>query len=223
MRLCRCARFSEHHQAFGTSARIGGGKCRDVTGAHADDTADGLFEFLRVDVMAATDDDVLLAAGDEQFAVGEIAEVAGVKPVAIKQLRRRGGVFKIAGSRRRPTKLDATDLTFGQRTTGGINDAYRMTGKGMATAGYRLGVTLIVTNGQRQPLIHQRSTCHPVDARATSRRWKGQTHRAFRQAIDRHQRRTAQPTGGEPRGKAFQRQRTNRFSAVAGHAPAGQV
>jgi hypothetical protein len=56
-----------------------------------------LLDLARVDVVAAADDEVLLAVDDEQVAVVVgVAEVAGVEPAVLERLRRRLGLVVVA-------------------------------------------------------------------------------------------------------------------------------
>ena len=55
-----------------------------------------------VDVLAAADDHVLLAVGDEEVAVGvDLADVAGVEPAVADRLGGRLGLAPVAGHERR--------------------------------------------------------------------------------------------------------------------------
>ena len=76
------AQLGQHDEPLGAAARIGPAEHRDAALADAVDRADRVLDLLRVQVAAATDHDVLDAAGDVDVAVGDVGPVAGVEPAA---------------------------------------------------------------------------------------------------------------------------------------------
>ena len=102
---------------------------------HAWDRVDLGLDFLRVDVEAAGDDEILATADDVQIAARvELAEVAGDEE-AIGTEFGRGFVrhVPVAGEHVRPFHLDHADFIGGQLGTGlGIGDANLNTGQGAA-------------------------------------------------------------------------------------------
>ena len=60
-----------------------------------------LLQFLRIEVAAAADDDVLLAPGEVELAGREVAEVAGVEPAAVEEAP--GSLRDCGSSRASPT------------------------------------------------------------------------------------------------------------------------
>src|SRR5262249_37293557 len=64
----------------------------DTPGGNAAHVVDDRLDVLRIDVLAADDDQVLLTAGDEELAAGEVAEVAGAVPAVDERGRSRFGV-----------------------------------------------------------------------------------------------------------------------------------
>jgi hypothetical protein len=76
--------------------------------------AQRLLHFPRIDVLAAGDDHVLLAIGDEDEAmVIEDAKIAGVKPTLAQHAGGRRAVVPVPGHRPRPADDDLADLAFG--------------------------------------------------------------------------------------------------------------
>jgi hypothetical protein len=78
-----CPGLGQHHQPLGAAARVGAAEDRHAALAHAGHGADRLFDFLRVEVAAAADHDVLDAAGDEDLAFDRVGAVAVVEPAAL--------------------------------------------------------------------------------------------------------------------------------------------
>src|SRR3569623_1175139 len=99
------AGFGDDHQPLGAQRIVTARERSDAALADAGERAHRLFEFVRINVVAAADDDVLHLAGNEEFAVDEITAVAGIQPVVLQQARGRRGVTVIALAGRRPAKL----------------------------------------------------------------------------------------------------------------------
>ena len=95
-------------------APIGSGKDGHASLAHAGQVRNSGFEVGRVDVDSAADDEVFCAAGEEQLARGEVAEVAGVQPVAGEQRGVGRRVLVVPVRRRRPAELDPALRAFGK-------------------------------------------------------------------------------------------------------------
>src|SRR5271163_1127728 len=81
------ARFGYDHQAFGAAGFVFQAESDDAAFANAFDARGEFFDFVRVEVAAAFDDDVFHAAGDVDFAVGAIGTVAGIYPGVFAFLR----------------------------------------------------------------------------------------------------------------------------------------
>src|SRR3569623_1081423 len=78
------AGFGDDHQSLGAERVVAARERGDAALADADERAHRLFQFVRINVVAAADDDVLHPAGDDEFAVGEVTAVAGIQPVVLQ-------------------------------------------------------------------------------------------------------------------------------------------
>ena len=117
------ARLGEHHDALGAARRVLAAEHRDAAAAHAGNVADRFLQLVGADVAAAADDDVLLAAGDVEHAVGEVGAIAGVHPVAVEQALGRFRVAVVAAGRRRAAELQRAFGAVGQLDAGGVDHA----------------------------------------------------------------------------------------------------
>ena len=97
--------FRQHHQALGTSNHTGRREYCDTTTSYAGDVADGLFQFLRIDIASGTNDDVLDAPGDKDLTVRHISEVARFQPVTVEQAIARLRVAIVTACGGGPTEL----------------------------------------------------------------------------------------------------------------------
>ena len=108
---------------------IDGREYRHTAFAHAGKQRDGFLELLRLDVVAAADDDVLGTAGHIELAIREVTEVAGIEPFTVEQLLGSARIVEVAAGRRWTQKLDAPLGSFGQDHTAFVHDANRMAGQ----------------------------------------------------------------------------------------------
>ena len=108
------AGFCDHHEFFGATREIAGGEHGHAAAPHAGDEANGVFKFVGVKIVAAANDEIFSAAGEEELGIREIAVVAGVEPAVFKQRGGGDGVAEIAGCGRRAAKLHAADRALGQ-------------------------------------------------------------------------------------------------------------
>src|SRR6266702_2555751 len=122
------ARFGEHDDALGARARVFRAEHRDAALADALERPDRLLELVGIDVAAGADDGVLDAAGDVDLALGDIAEVPGIDPLAVQQLARGFRVAVIAARGRGPAELDVPFLALGELPIGIVHHAYLVTG-----------------------------------------------------------------------------------------------
>ena len=76
----RFARFGDDYQFFRATAPIFQPERDDAAFANAFGAPGKFFDFVRIKIAAALDDDVLDAAGDENFVVGAIGTIARIHP-----------------------------------------------------------------------------------------------------------------------------------------------
>ena len=63
--------------------RVRGAKGDDAAFAYAFDTRSDFFDFVGIQIAAGLEDDVLHAAGDEEFALGSVGAIAGAEPARL--------------------------------------------------------------------------------------------------------------------------------------------
>ena len=125
--------LSHNHQSFGPAFRIDAAKRGHTTPAHAGRVRRRQFHLLRDDVVAGLDDAILLAPGDVDLAVGQVAQVAGVHPSVLVDHGGRGlGIAKVALGLRRPPKEHASLDALGDVLALVINDANLVAGQRLA-------------------------------------------------------------------------------------------
>ncbi len=112
-------------------AEVGVGHPDDRGFRHSGERVDLLLDFLRVDVEAAGDDQVLRAADDADVAIGEdLAHVAGAKPpVGGEFLARLLRHAPVAGKHIGSLHFDAADHARGAGVAVRVDDAHRYAGK----------------------------------------------------------------------------------------------
>ncbi len=72
-------------------------------------------------------------------------------------------------------------------------------------------------------MFEKHGAADTVEVRPATRRRKRQTHAGFRQSIHRRHRRALKAIGREARAEVFDGVGADRFGAVEGHAPTGQI
>ncbi len=102
--------LGQHDQPLAAALSIVTAEHGDVAFAHPRKLGDRFFQFLRVDVASGDDDQVFAATGDEDLAGADIAQIAGVEPVAVKQFGGRFRVAEITAAGRWAAELDSPFL-----------------------------------------------------------------------------------------------------------------
>ncbi len=217
------ASLGHHHHPLGRPARVGHAEDDHATLADAGQFADRGLQFERVQVVAGADDEILVAAGDEEFAAGQIAEVAGVAPVAVEQLRRGLGVAEVAGGGRRAAELDPTLLPLRQQAAVAVDDADLVAGQRRAAGDDGGGLRVAFRHRLGAPGEHQRFAVDAVDAHAAPRRRKGEVEPALGQAVHGRDRARVEAVGRQPLREARQRVGAHRLGAIEGPGPARQI
>ncbi|MNQ54403.1 hypothetical protein D3C85_684710 [compost metagenome] len=150
------------------------GEGRDPTFAHHLHFAlDGLFDVLWIQVVAAHNQHVFQAPGDEQFAIAQEAQISGAQPSAPrmldKGLRRGFGVTPVPMGDTRPGRPDFADLLVSQfRQRLGVDDQHRVFR--LAVAATHDGATLarfgtvlrqrLLIQTQRRDTLAARTACY---------------------------------------------------------------
>ena len=212
-------RFGQHHQALGAAARIGIAEHRHATAPHAIDRTHHIFKLMRINIAAGADDDVLDAAGQMHFAVGQVGAVTAVEPVAVHQLSRACGVAVVTAGGRGPPELQPALDAFTALPATAVDDAHLMPWHDHSAGNELQGRRVIGAGGQGTAAGAEGGAPHPVDARPAHKRRAQQAHRAFGQAIHRCQRRRVEPVGRKAFAEAAQGLGHHRLGAVGGDAP----
>ena len=222
-RLSR-ADLGQHHQALGAAAGIALAEHRHAALAHTWDFAHRGLDFLRVQVAATPDHDVLDPAGHEDIAFGLVSPVTGVQPFAQvvgEQARRERWRVPVASGGRRPAKFQPALDPLGHHLTRVVNDADAVPGQ-HPPAGHETQRRGVLAR-HRASLRLKGVAVDGVDARAPVQRRKQQAHRGFGQPVHRCHGRRAQPAGRKTLSKALDRVRAHCLGPVEGQPPAAQV
>jgi len=126
------ADLGQHHQALGTAAFIAPAEDCHAALAHTLDCTHCLLDFLRIQVAAAPDHDVLEPSGDENVPLGQVSPVTGVEPLALavgEQPRRQLWCAPVACGGRWPAKLQPPLDPFRHHGTGIVHDSYLVPGQ----------------------------------------------------------------------------------------------
>ena len=84
---------------IGTLKVTGAAESSHPSGSDLVELADRFFQFVWVDIAAGADDDVFDPPGQVDLAVGDIGEIAGIKPILPEELRGGGRIAKVAAGR----------------------------------------------------------------------------------------------------------------------------
>ena len=215
--------LSEHHQPFGAAARVARREHRHAPLADAGDIGHGGFEFLRVNVEAAADDDVLLAPGQKQLAGRHVAEVAGVQPGTVEQALIGRRVVQVALRAGRAAELHAPLRALGQLAPASAHHAHLVAGQRQAAGDDAQWLRIVGSRRCRHAIAGERGPIDAVDPRAAAHRRKSQADRTLGQAVHRRERLAFEAAGFEARREALQRVGAHRFGAIEGQPPARQV
>jgi hypothetical protein len=84
--LAALACFSEDHQPLGARGGVGAAEDDNAALSHPRYLANGLFDFVGVDVAPAPNDDILDPPREKNLAGGDVPTVTAVKPTVTEQL-----------------------------------------------------------------------------------------------------------------------------------------
>ena len=219
----RRAHFCQHNQALGARVRIRGGKDGHAALAHAAEVCHRSFEFRGVNVGPATDDDVLFATGEVQLPGSEVAEVAGIQPVALEQSGVGRRIPVVAPGRRRAAELNPTLRAFGQLVPRRIDDAHFVSGQRHAARHDTQRVHIVGRGRLRCAVAHECAAIHAIDQGFPSERRERDAEHAFGQTIDGEHRFTPKAVAPEARRKTLHRVRADRLGAVESETPGAEI
>ena len=149
---------------------------------------------------AIGDDQLLHPPADEQIAIGDIAEISGMKPAVAHRFRRRRRVVEVAVHDRWPGERDFTDFTSDRLAPRRLHDAQLMAREGGSAAD--------------QAIADSR--------RAIASRQRGREH-VFRESVAGKKTGRPEPGTSEACGERSQRRRMNRFGAASRNPPARKI
>ncbi|MNE09217.1 hypothetical protein D3C80_1018880 [compost metagenome] len=189
---------------------------------HLDLTLQGLFQILRVKVLAAHDQHVFQAPGDEHLTLAHEAQVAGTQPgLAVHFNEGAGTGFRVAPVTQgdaRATGPDFADLVVAQHLQVlRLDNAYRMPGLRVATAHQYAAFAWLGAVASEGFGVQLQCS----DALATTAAADEQG--GFGQAITGEEALRVEATGLELVGEGGQAVLADRLGAGIGHAPAAQV
>ena len=169
------------------------------------------------------DDNVLVAAGDEEFAVRDIGQITRIQPDPIEQffcLVRRPQIAAGSGG---SLELQVPLLAVGQFTPGIVNYSYLMARQRHATANklQRIGIALGGRRGAAS--IHQRRAPDMIDPGNPIYGRESQTHAALGQAIDRKHGLRPEADSSEAVDETLQCRWTDRLGPVRRNPPGRKV
>ena len=217
-------RLRHDHEPLRAALGIRGAEGGDASGAHTRYRGRRRFRFMGVQVAAALDDQVLGPPGEEEIAVGDVAEVAGVEPAIVAGDRaRRARVAVVAGRGRRPPESDPSFAALGGRVSAGVHDLELVAGKGPPAGDEAQRLRLVGRRRHRVARGLEGRALDAVDARRPAGRGRGQPDRALGEAVDRQHGPRIESVGLEPLGEAPDRLRQNRLGAVEQDAHRAEV
>ena len=91
------SKIRQHDDALRARSPIGHPEHRGAAVSDARNVSDRVLNLVRIDVLAATDDDVFDASGDENTALRNVGPIAAGEPPIVEQLARLGLVSEVAG------------------------------------------------------------------------------------------------------------------------------
>src|SRR5262245_23809063 len=128
----RLARLSNHDQAVSLQSDIVDANSRHAPFPHACHTANDLLDFLWIEISSSLDNHVLAPRSDEELAVGQIAEIAGIHPTVVKHFARSVRISEVARHGRRSSELDSPLGAFLDRELLVVDDSNFVLRQGMA-------------------------------------------------------------------------------------------
>lgn len=183
---------------------------------------DGALDVLRIEVVAADDEHVLQAPGDEQFAVAEETEVAGAQPgapVTLDEGLRRGfRVAPVAVCDARPGGPDLADVVVAEDLAARRVDDQHGVFRLAAAAAHQHAAFAFSDAVARQRLAIHRQGGNALAALAA-----GDEQGRLGEAVAGEETGRVEAAGGEFLGEAFQAVLADRLGTGEGYPPAAQV
>ena len=211
-------RFRQDDHPLRAGCAIGHAEYRDAALADSRNFSDGVFDFLRIDMAAGANDDVLDAACNADVASGHIRAVAAVEPTIVKEFAGLGLVAEIAACRRRSPELEPSFPPFAEFVTRLVDDANFVAGQRLA-AWHDFQRLWIVRPGRLgHPARAQPITVDTINDGQAAERRKRQADRAFRKTVDRRHRLRGETVVAKSVDKSPQGLHADRFCAIRNHA-----
>ena len=174
-----------------------------------------LLDLLRIQVAAGLDDEVLEPAGDEDLAVGAVAEVPlSSHPPSTRAGRRGSGLAEVALRHRGPAEVEPSPRRPPRRVQPRRRYAPRARATGEPHGDEAQGRGVVVRGGHRAAgALEGRRARRGSTRGAAARRREGERHGVLGQAVDRAQGPRPEAVGREAPGEALE------VSGLTGSAP----
>ena len=142
-----------------------------------------------IEITASADNNVFATASDIQLAIGNISQVAGIKPFTIEKPAGFLGIAKVTTGRRWAEELQSSLLSVRQFLASQIHNAYLVIGQGCTTRDKTQGIAIYFFNFSRNSVTsaHKGFPLNHVYEWTTINWREGQTHGIFSQSVDRHE------------------------------------
>ena len=215
--------LGDDHQALGAHARVMHAEGGHAALPDARDASHDVFDLLRIQIAAGLLDQVLLPAGDEQLAVGPVAQIARIHPPVAPRRPRRARVPPVALGDRRSAELDPPLLALTQRPPLPIDHAHLVPRQGRPARHMVEGRGLVGPGGDRPAGLLERLARDRVDPGTRPGRRDSQRHRSLGEAVDRAHRVGLESPRGEPPAEPVDGGRAHRLRAVEREPPRRQI
>ena len=206
--------FRNDNDSFDSCLRVRHPEHGNAAFAHIFDLTDRFFDFVRVDIAARTDDDVLRASGDMDLAVREIAAVSAFEPTIAYQFAGLFFVVKIPAGRRRSAKLNPPHAAFAQFAAGVIQDPNVVARQGPAAGDHFQHALIRRACRNGFTTCRHQTTANPVDRWQKFWRRCCESQRVLGHPVYRSDRFRPKTVGLEPFRELAHRVPAYRFGAV---------
>jgi hypothetical protein len=215
--------LGDDHQALGAHARVVHPEGGHAALPDARDRSHDVLDLLRIEVAAGLLDEILGAAGDEELAVGPVAQITRIHPTVTPRRPRRGRVPPVARGDRGTAKLDLPFLALTQRPPFPIDHAHLVPRQRPAARDELQGCGLTGGGGQRAAGVLERLPRDRVDPRSNPGHRDGERHRSFGEAVHRAHGAGLESPRAEPSGEPLDGLRTHGLGAVEREPPGRQI
>src|ERR1700745_911527 len=223
---CHVAHFRGDDQPFRSGALIGSAERHHAPGAKSRHSPGDFLLSMWIDIAVGFDDPVLGAAGDVNFAVSPIGEIAGIEPAAVMdQFTRSGGISVVTTRGRRTAKLK---LTFGALAKFAlvfffVDDANFHTRHRSSCADKFERSRIVWFRRNGVAFGCKSGALDAVHFVAGAQRRRGHAEARLSETVDGHQRFAAKAVPREPRDESLKRRSRNWLRSVRRRPPGTQV